>query len=90
MAEEKNYSIIGKVEIGTDEYRDLVQGLTKAEADVDAYRTKYWNEQSQKEKLEKELKTVKEKAANYIQFINENNLVDKFKLWKLEKEEEEE
>lgn len=90
MAEEKSYSIIGKVEIGTDEYRDLVQGIAKAEAEADAYRTKFWNEQTQKEKLEKELKATKEKAANYAQFINESNLGDKYKLWKLEKEEEEE
>ena len=32
MNEEKKYSIVGKVEIGTDEYRDLIAGLVKAEA----------------------------------------------------------
>ena len=38
MNEEKKYSIIGKVEIGTDEYRDLISGLSKAEADADSYK----------------------------------------------------
>ena len=38
MNEEKKYSIIGTVKIGTDEYRDLISGLAKAEADADSYR----------------------------------------------------
>ena len=53
MNEEKKYSIIGKVEIGTDEYRDLISGLSKAEADADLFRSKYWSEQNKTSDLEK-------------------------------------
>lgn len=31
MEEKKTYSIIGKVEIGTDEYRDLIERAMEAE-----------------------------------------------------------
>ena len=88
--EKREYSVIGKVEIGTDEYRDLISGLVEAEKSAEEYRSKFWSEQTKNGKLEEELKFTKEKASNNLQFINEINLVDKFKLWKLEKQEEEE
>ena len=35
--DEKKYSVVGKVEIGTDEYRDLIEtnAELKAEKDID-------------------------------------------------------
>lgn len=62
MNEEKKYSIIGKVEIGTDEYRYLISGLAKAEADADLYRSRYWSEHSKTSDLDKKLEAMTEKA----------------------------
>ena len=69
MNEEKKYSIIGKVEIGTDEYRDLISGLAKAEADADSYKGRYWSEQCKTSDLENKLKAMTEKANAMSEFI---------------------
>ena len=39
MSEEKKYEFVGKVEIGTDEYRDLIQDLERERACADKYRS---------------------------------------------------
>ena len=40
MNEEKKYTIVGKVEIGTDEYRDLIEGLADARNHASEERSK--------------------------------------------------
>ena len=90
MNEEKKYSIIGKVEIGTDEYRDLISGLTQAEANVDSYRSKYWSEQNKTSDLEKKLEAMTEKADKMSEFINSSEeLKAKYALFFVSKQQEE-
>ena len=90
MNEEKKYSIIGKVEIGTDEYRDLISGLTQAEAYVDSYRSKYWSEQNKTSDLEKKLEAMTEKADKMSEFINSSEeLKAKYALFLVSKQQEE-
>ena len=90
MNEEKNYSIIGKVEIGTDEYRDLITGLAKAEADADSYRSRYWSEQNKTSDLDKKLEAMTEKANAMSEFINSSEeLKAKYALFLVSKQQEE-
>ena len=90
MNEEKMYSIIGKVEIGTDEYRDLIAGLAKAEADADSYRGRYWSEQNNTSYLDKKLEAMTEKANAMSEFINSNEeLKAKYALFLVSKQQEE-
>ena len=90
MNEEKKYSIIGKVEIGTDEYRDLISGLAKAEADADSCRIKYWSEQTKASNLEKKLEAMTEKADAMLEFINSSEeLKAKYALFLASKQQEE-
>ena len=90
MNEEKKYSIIGKVEIGTDEYRDLIAGLSKAESDADSYRSRYWSEQNKTSDLEKKLEAMTEKANTMSEFINSSEeLKAKYALFLVSKQQEE-
>ena len=90
MNEEKKYSIIGKVEIGTDEYRDLISGLAKAEADAGSYRSQYWSEQTKASNLEKKLEAMTEKADTMLEFINSSEeLKAKYALFLVSKQQEE-
>ena len=90
MNEEKKYSIIGKVEIGTDEYRDLIAGLAKAESDADSYRGRYWSEQSKTSDLERKLEAMTEKADTMLEFINSSEeLKAKYALFLVSKQQEE-
>ena len=90
MNEEKKYSIIGKVEIGTDEYRDLISGLVKAEADADSYRSRFWSEQNTTSDLEKKLEAMTEKANAMSEFINSSEeLKAKYALFLVSKQQEE-
>lgn len=80
--EEKKYSIIGKVEIGTDEYRDLIESVAeankRAERNYDDYQKKY----NEVQNLTKEVEALKP----YKEFVL-SKYVDAFKLWKLEQME---
>ena len=90
MNEEKKYSIIGKVEIGADEYRDLISGLTKAESDADSYRSRYWSEQGKTSDLDKKLEAMTEKADTMLEFINSSEeLKAKYALFLVSKQQEE-
>ena len=90
MNEEKKYSIVGKVEIGADEYRDLIAGLVKAEADADSYRSRYWSEQGKTSDLDKQLKAMTEKANAMSEFINSSEeLKAKYALFLVSKQQEE-
>lgn len=73
MEENKIYSIVGKVEIGTDEYRDLIEGKMKAETDASEYRSKFWTEQRKREKLEEEIEELKKKLEKANAFIKQDS-----------------
>lgn len=86
MSEErKEYSIVGQVNIGTDEYRDLIEAVKEAENEAREYRKqsndRYW----EIDKLKKEVESLKQ----YKEFVVEK-CMDSYKLWKLENEQEEE
>ena len=86
MSEErKEYSIVGQVTIGTDEYRDLIEAVKEVENEAREYRKqsndRYW----EIDKLKKEVESLKQ----YKEFVVEKCL-DSYKLWKLENEQEEE
>ena len=83
MSEKKKYEIVGRVEIGTDEYRDLIEEKANLVSSVSDYREKFWREQEEKRKAEKEVETLKQ----YKEYVVEK-CHDSFKLWKMEKESE--
>ena len=69
MEDKKTYSIIGKVEIGTDEYRDLIEEAKEQEKSAEYYRNKYWSEQTASQKKDEEIKKLQaelEKLQNVI------------------------
>ena len=73
MDEKKTYSVVGKVEIGTDEYRDLIEGNVSAEKEASEYRSKYWREEEKVKKLENELEDIKAYKAKLMDFIKQDN-----------------
>ena len=89
MEEKKVYSIVGTVTIGTDEYRDLIEGKLDAEKSRDEYSSKYWDKYREVSKLEEENKALKQELDRYRKFVNDNNEEDKMALWilKLSREE---
>lgn len=70
--EERKYSVIGKVEIGTDEYRDLIEQTAKAEASADNYMHKYWDEQAKVKKLTEECDKLRNQLELFSEIINKN------------------
>lgn len=81
MDEKKVYSIVGTVTIGTDEYRDLIEGKLEAEKSRDEYSSKYWDKYREVSKLEEENKMLKQELDKYRKFVNDNNEEDKMALW---------
>ena len=83
--EKKEYSIIGQVTIGTDEYRDLIEAVKEAEKEARDYRKesndRYWRI--------KDLEQKAESLEQYKEFVT-NKCLDSFKLWKLEQESDNE
>ena len=90
MNEEKKYSIIGKVEIGTDEYRDLIERAMEAEKKADRCRVDYWGEQSKNSELQKKLDIVTAKLNPMEEFINSSEEIKaKYALFLVNKDTEE-
>lgn len=73
--EEKKYSVIGKVEIGTDEYRDLIVSALSAEKDADMYRSDYWKEHSRRAELEKKIAELEKELDRYQRFVTSDACV---------------
>ena len=69
MSEEKKYEIVSKVKIGTDEYRDLIEGKLEAENDRDEYRSKFWAEENKVGDLKKKVEAQERAIARYKKFI---------------------
>lgn len=84
--EEKKYSIIGKVEIGTDEYRDLIESLAKTRVELSEKNSQCWELRSKLSTAENQVKAYKEDSEMYWEFINSNEEIKaKYKLFKIEK-----
>ena len=75
MDEKKTYSFIGKVEIGTDEYRDLIEEKNEALNDKSTWYNKYWEESSKVSKLQKELEETRVELERYKAFVKKNAAV---------------
>lgn len=90
MEENKVYSIKGKVEIGTDEYRDLIEARLNLESEARAERNSRWNTENKLKEVSDKLNVVTNKMDKLLAFVNEKGLAESFKLWQFEKEREEE
>ena len=77
----KEYSIVGTVTIGTDEYRDLLTEKFEAIQEKEDYSRRnteyYWKVK----KLEEENEKLKLKVDQLNNYIKDNNEQDKFELW---------
>lgn len=70
MEEEKKvYPVYGTVTISTEEYRDLVLGIAKAENELDKQRSKWYEEYNKANRLQKENETVKAELEKYRGFV---------------------
>ncbi|MBO6271715.1 hypothetical protein J6O48_02925 [bacterium] len=70
----KEYSVIGTVTIGTDEYRDLLEDKFTAEKEKSEWHAKWYNEYCAKGKLESECKKLKEELDRVKNFIKKNSV----------------
>lgn len=75
--EKKTYSIIGKLTIGTDEYRDLVEGLSIAKFNFELKDRECWNEHRRNYELESQLKEMTEKYERLNAFITSKDEIKK-------------
>lgn len=88
--EKKTYSVIGRVEIGTDEYRDLIEGLAMEKKRADDNDHQRWEEYRRANKAENELNELKKKVKEYEEFIcSDEGIKAQLKLFRIEKAEEE-
>ena len=72
--EEKKYSIIGKVEIGTDEYRELIESRMEQEKRADSYMRDGWKKDEEIKTLKKEVETLKGEVDKLKKFIKKNSV----------------
>ena len=70
-----NYSIVGTVNIGTDEYRDLIEGKILAEKECDEYRSNVWKKSSELSEKDKEIERLSKIVADFKDFLNEHSAV---------------
>lgn len=70
--EEKKYTVVGKVEIGTDEYRDLLTEKFEAENRVDRYMREGWDKDKKIKELERQVETLREKLVKCENFMKKN------------------
>lgn len=89
MDEKKEYSIIGRVEIGTDEYRDLIEDRLEAQKNAEYYRSKFWEQETLYKKISEENAVLRVELDKYKKFIKDSGEQDKMELWilKLGREE---
>lgn len=85
MDNEKKYSVIGKVEIGTDEYRDLIESVKNAERELSEERQSRWRESSRANETEKKLKEMSKEYEQMKEFIASPEIKNQYRLFILEK-----
>lgn len=74
MEEKKQYSIVGKVEIGTDEYRDLIESRMQQENRADGYMRDGWKKDEEIKNLKKQIEVLQTKLEKYEKFIKKNTV----------------
>lgn len=70
MSEDKKYEIVGKVEIGTDEYRDLVESCTKYQMELNDVRRDNWKKDDEIKELKKKVEAQEKAIKSYRNFVN--------------------
>lgn len=87
MNEDKKYAIIGKVEIGTDEYRDLIEGLARTDAELSSYRSKFWAEQTKTAALTNQIEELTATIDTFNKFIDADDMLKtQWKLFLIQKD----
>lgn len=85
--DEKKYLIVGKVEIGTDEYRDLIETNAELKAERDRQSSRYWEEHTRADKLDTELKDAKKKIEEFQGFLDSSEEIKaKYRLYLVEQQ----
>ena len=75
MSEEKReYSVIGTVTIGTDEYRDLMEDKFKAEHEKDYYMREVWKKDDEIKNLRKQIESLSGEIDKLKKFIKKNSV----------------
>lgn len=72
MEEKKQYSVVGKVEIGTDEYRDLIESRMEVEKSKDYYMREGWKKDEEIKSLNAENLKLKEELDKLKKFVKKN------------------
>ena len=75
MEEQKEYKVVGTVTIGTDEYRDLIEGLAGAKRDIETSNSARWSEYRRAEDANANLKKQTAKCEQYERFINSDDII---------------
>lgn len=85
MNEDKKYSIIGRVEIGTDEYRDLIEAVKENEKAYQEANSERYKQYRRANEAEEKLNTFKEEYDRYVAFVNSSEEIKaKYRLFRLE------
>lgn len=74
MEEKKQYSFVGRVEIGTDEYRDLIESRMTQENRADGYMRDGWKKDEEIKNLKKQIEVLQTKLEKYEKFIKKNTV----------------
>ena len=83
MDEEKKYTIVGKVEIGTDEYRDLIEGLADARNNASEERSRRWKLETDFSELKKKNSEIEKYMDELKAFVQSDvDIFQKFAVWK--------
>ena len=73
----REYSVVGTVTIGTDEYRDLLTEKFEAEREKNEWHEKWYTAYCDKGKVEKECEKLREELDRLKKFISKNkSLID--------------
>ena len=88
--QKKIYSVIGTVQIGTDEYRDLIESCVESKKEAEENNSKRWEEYRRANKAEDELKAVKAKSELLDAFLKSDaEIMEKYKDWFFEQNRKE-
>lgn len=82
--ERKTYEKVGRVELSTEEYRDLVSDLYEARKDRDKEHDDWYKEYNKAQDLDKKVKSLEKKVTTFEDFLSEHSSVkEDFENYKL-------
>ena len=74
MEEKKEYSVIGTVTFGTDEYRDLLTEKFEAQKEKEQEHDRWYSCYCEKRDLQTEYDKLKEELDKYKKFVKKNTV----------------